>query len=394
MLKYQNKIEKLIKELCPDGVEYWKLGEAVNILDNLRKPISKSKREKGNIPYYGANGIQDYVKDYIFDGTFLLLGEDGSVVNSDGSPVLNWVTGKIWVNNHAHVLSEKKNVALLRYIYFYLECIDVTDIVRGMPPKINQQNLRNIKIPLPPLDIQKEIVKILNEFTELEAELEAELESRKKQYEYYKNSLLSFENGIAVETLGDVCDVVSGGTPSKKNSEYWVGGTVKWLGSTVCQNRKTIDNITGYITEEGLARSSARIMKKETTLIALVGATIGKTAFLPFEAAINQNIAGIFPKDTSVLHPSYVYYVCTTLYPKFFALTQGTQFAMASISFVRSLQIPIPPLSEQKRIVSILDKFDSLVNDISIGLPAELKARRKQYEYYRNKLLTFKEYGK
>ena len=189
-----NKIEKLIEELCPDGVEWKELGEVVEILDYLRKPISKDKRETGIYPYYGANGILEYVKDYIFHGTFLLFGEDGSVINKDGSPVLNWASGKIWVNNHAHVLSEKSDVALLRYIYHYLSTTDVSSIVRGVPPKINQQNLKSILIPIPPFPIQQEIVNILDKFTALDAELQAELEARRKQYEYYREKLLTFSN--------------------------------------------------------------------------------------------------------------------------------------------------------------------------------------------------------
>lgn len=132
------------------------------------------------------------------------------------------------------------------------------------------------------------------------------------------------------------------------------------------------------------------MIRKDSTLIALVGATIGKIAFLPFEAAINQNVAAIYPNDLSQLNPSYLYYIMGTLYDKFQSLSHG-KLAMANLSFIRNLKIPIPPLSEQERIVSILDKFDALVNDISEGLPAELNARRKQYEYYRDKLLTFSE---
>ncbi len=102
LIFFLSKIGYLIKQLCPNGVEYKELEEVVNILDSLRRPISKEKREKGIYPYYGANGIQDFVKDFILEGTFLLMGEDRSVINKDGSPVLNWATGKIWVNNHAH----------------------------------------------------------------------------------------------------------------------------------------------------------------------------------------------------------------------------------------------------------------------------------------------------
>ena len=188
-------------------------------------------------------------------------------------------------------------------------------------------------------------------------------------------------------TLGEVCFCQSGGTPSTKTPEYW-GGDIKWLASTVCNNTKTVKEVTKYITEAGAKKS--RIMKPKTTLIALVGATIGKTAFLPYEAAINQNIVGIYPIDEKKLMPDFVYYYCSRYYDKFMELSSG-KLAMANMSFVRGLQFPIIPIEKQKRIVSILDRFDKLCNDISEGLPAEIEARRKQYEYYRDKLLSFKE---
>lgn len=186
-----SKLQELINKLCPNGVEFKPLGEVCEILDSKRKPVSKGQRINGKYPYYGANGVLDYVSDFIFDGTFLLLGEDGSVINKDNSPVLNWAKGKIWVNNHAHVLSEKKG-CLLRFLYYALQLIDVTDIVRGTPPKLNQTNLRNISIPVPPIEVQEEIVRILDSFSDYAAELQAELQARKQQYEYYRNLLLTF----------------------------------------------------------------------------------------------------------------------------------------------------------------------------------------------------------
>lgn len=185
-------IDELLKQHCPKGVEFTTLGNVVEILDNMRKPISKDKREPGDVPYYGANGILGYVQDYIFDGTFLLMGEDGSVINKDRSPVLNWAEGKLWVNNHAHVLREKKDKALLRYVFYFLATTDVSDIVRGTPPKINQANLRSIRIAVPPIEVQREIVRILDTFSKLEAELEAELEARRLQYTFYRDQLLTF----------------------------------------------------------------------------------------------------------------------------------------------------------------------------------------------------------
>uniref|UniRef100_UPI0012B2ACE8 restriction endonuclease subunit S n=1 Tax=Helicobacter pylori TaxID=210 RepID=UPI0012B2ACE8 len=188
-----HKIERLLQTLAPKGVEFRKLGEVCEILDNRRIPIAKNKRNPGIYPYYGANGIQDYIDSYIFDGDFVLVGEDGSVINKDNTPVVNWASGKIWVNNHAHVL-QTKNELKLKFLYFYLQTIDVSYCVAGTPPKINQENLKKITIPIPPLEIQQEIVKILDAFTELNTELNTELKARKKQYEYYQNMLLDFKD--------------------------------------------------------------------------------------------------------------------------------------------------------------------------------------------------------
>ncbi|EKE80366.1 restriction endonuclease subunit S [Helicobacter pylori] len=193
---YPKRLKTLLQTLAPKGVEFRKLGEVCEILDNRRIPIAKNKRNPGIYPYYGANGIQDYIDNYIFDGDFVLVGEDGSVINKDNTPVVNWASGKIWVNNHAHVL-QTKNELKLKFLYFYLQTIDVSYCVAGTPPKINQENLKKITIPIPPLEIQQEIVKILDQFsaltTDLLAGIPAEIKARKKQYEYYREKLLTFK---------------------------------------------------------------------------------------------------------------------------------------------------------------------------------------------------------
>lgn len=186
-----NKIEDLMKELCPNGVETKPLEDCCVILDKKRKPVTKAAREAGEYPYYGANGIQDYVSDYIFDGTFVLVGEDGSVITKAGTPVVTWATGKIWVNNHAHIISEKDGV-LLRYLYHYLQTINISSLIHGNIPKLTGGDFRNLTIAVPPLSIQREIVRVLDNFTQLTAELTAELTARKKQYEYYRDTLLTF----------------------------------------------------------------------------------------------------------------------------------------------------------------------------------------------------------
>lgn len=192
-----SNLEELIERLCPDGVEYKSLEKCCEILDKKRKPVAKSARISGEYPYYGANGVQDYVSDYIFDGEFVLVGEDGSVITDKGTPVVTWASGKIWVNNHAHIISEINGV-LLRYIYYYLQTVDVTIFIHGNIPKLTGKDFKSIKLPVPPLEVQREIVQILDNFTatttELQQKLQEELAARQKQYEYHRDSLLTFEN--------------------------------------------------------------------------------------------------------------------------------------------------------------------------------------------------------
>ncbi|WP_341645571.1 restriction endonuclease subunit S [Thauera sp. SDU_THAU2] len=158
-------------------------------------------RESGAFPYYGANGVQDRVSDYLFDGTFLLVGEDGSVVQKNGSPVLNWAVGKIWVNNHAHVLTAGSPEINLRFLYFYLQTVDISAYVTGgTQPKLNQKNMNRIPVALPPLEEQQRIVAILDKFdalvNDLSSGLPAEIKARRQQYEHYRDRLLSFKETV------------------------------------------------------------------------------------------------------------------------------------------------------------------------------------------------------
>ena len=183
--------------LC--GVSNKNLGEICEILDSKRKPITKSQRISGEYPYYGANGIQDYVEGYIFDGTYILMGEDGSVINKDGTPVLHWVNNKkIWVNNHAHILGVSNiKTYNLRYIYYYLSNYNVSEIVKGVPPKINQANMKKIRILVPPIQVQEYVVSVLDKFetliNDISTGIPKEIELRQKQYEYYREKLLNFK---------------------------------------------------------------------------------------------------------------------------------------------------------------------------------------------------------
>ena len=168
-----SRLDELLRELCPDGVEYKALEDCCEVLDRKRKPVTKAARESGEFPYYGANGIQDYVDNYIFNGTFLLIGEDGSVINADKSPVINWATGKIWVNNHAHIL---QSLVSPEYLTNCLNSIDYFNYVYGTTRlKLTQENMNRILIPVPSIEEQLKIAQTINNLFALVENIKASL---------------------------------------------------------------------------------------------------------------------------------------------------------------------------------------------------------------------------
>ncbi|MDK4681184.1 restriction endonuclease subunit S [Kingella negevensis] len=175
----------------------WKtLDKIAENLDAKRKPIKSTLRESGDIPYYGASGIVDYVKDYLFDGDYLLISEDGTNLLARSTPIAFSVSGKSWVNNHAHVL-KFDTYAERKFVEYYFNSIDLKDYISGVAqPKLKKQNLNSIPIPVPPLEIQTQIAAILDKFddlaTQINEALPREIELRQKQYEYYREKLLDF----------------------------------------------------------------------------------------------------------------------------------------------------------------------------------------------------------
>ena len=165
--------------------------------DNQRKPVTSGNRESGEYPYYGASGIVDYVNDYIFDGDYLLVSEDGANLLARNTPIAFSISGKNWVNNHAHIL-KFKTYETRKFVEYYLNSIDLTIFISGgAQPKLNQKNLNKIPIPIPSQEKQKDIVAILDRFdtlcNDLTKGLPAEIEARQKQYEYYRDKLLTFK---------------------------------------------------------------------------------------------------------------------------------------------------------------------------------------------------------
>ncbi|MDE5769859.1 MAG: restriction endonuclease subunit S [Oscillospiraceae bacterium] len=396
-----SRLDELIKELCPDGVEYRKLESCCNILDRKRKPIAKGSRISGEYPYYGANGVQDYVNDYIFDGKFVLVGEDGSVITSNGTPVVTWAIGKIWVNNHAHVISEKDDV-LLRYLFHYIQTINVTDLIHGNIPKLTGTDFKALQIAVPPLAVQKEIVRILNSFTEYTALLEKELALRKKQYAYYRDMLLDFGSVHRRETyecewrtLGEVIISLNTGLNPRKFFKLNTEDATNYY-ITICEIRNgkiTPNNKTDRINNNALQLCNNRSNLEVGDVLFSGTGTVGETAVItkkPTNWNIKEGVYSIKPIQTKIL-PFFLYYILQTEKIKTAYMKKVAGGTVKSIPMVemKKILIPVPSLEEQKRIVGILDRFDRLCNDLTSGLPAEINARQKQYAYYRDKLLSF-----
>ena len=367
-----SKLKELIAELCPNGVEYKALEKCCVILDKKRKPITKSARTNGEYPYYGANGIQDYVDNYIFDGTYILVGEDGSVITKRGTPVVTWATGKIWVNNHAHIIEEISGVSL-RYLYHFLQTVDVTPLIHGNIPKLTGKDFKNISIPVPPLPVQEEIVRILDSFTSLTAELQtklqAELQARQKQYEYYRDRLLTFDvhgggaSEVQWKTLSEVCDIFSG-----KNKEKKAIGIYPVYGST---------GIIAYCDQA--------VYHDKSILLARVGVNAGYVQIAAGEYDVSDNTLIVLPN--SEVNFKYLFYQLQKMNLRQFA--KGAGQPLITAGQIKKLHVPVPSLLVQEKIVEVLDNFDAICSDLNIGLPAEIEARQKQYEYYRDALLSF-----
>lgn len=386
-----SNLEELIERLCPDGVEYKPLEKCCEILDKKRKPVAKSARISGEYPYYGANGIQDYVSDYIFDGEFVLVGEDGSVITDKGTPVVTWASGKIWVNNHAHIISEINGV-LLRYIYYYLQTVDVTIFIHGNIPKLTGKDFKSIQLPVPPLDVQREIVRILDNFTFLTTELAAELAARQKQYEYYRDLLLTFKPNESTIL-------------NERTNELELSGAIRWmkLGDIAdigTGNGNTNEGLdTGkypfFVRSQDIKYKNEYDFDETAIITSGDGVGVGKIFhFVSGKYALHQRAYRVHITSDNVLPKYFFYYFKNS----FLTYISKASFHSSVTSIRRPMMInfpvPVPPLVVQQRIVDILDCFDTLCNDISSGLPAEIEMRQKQYEYYRDKLLTFKELKK
>ena len=397
-----SKLEELIKQYCPDGVEYHKVKEVYTRLKGT--PITAGKMKEINIPggairvFAGGKTVIDANEEDIPNANITKV--PAVLVQSRGVIDAVYYDKPFTFKNEMWAYSAK-DITSVKYLYYVLKSNIQTfrDAASGMGslPQISLGVTEEFEIPVPPLPVQEEIVRILDTFTELQAELQAELQKRKQQYDYYLDNLLNFNNinrGGQIEVrwmkMSEVFEIRNGYTPSKAKKEFWEGGTIPWFRmEDIRQNGRILSDSILHITPKGV---KGKGLFKANSFILATTATIGEHALIIADSLANQRFTNISIRKSleNELSVKFVYYYFFVIDEWCKANTNVSNFASVDMSKFYNLLIPIPSIAEQNRIVSILDRFDALTTDLTQGLPAEIEKRRQQYEYYRDKLLTFK----
>lgn len=323
------------------------------------------------------------IGDVLFTGT----GTIGNVAIIEKTPT-NWN-----IKEGVYAIKPKKEQICSKFLMYLFESENIKKEIErrkagGTVKSVSMAEMKKIKIPIPPLEIQEKIVQILDKMTGYVTELT----SRKKQYSFYRDKLLSFEDEVyQVEwkTLGEVAECLAGATPRTSNSSYWENGTIPWMSSGEV-NKGFVYDTEKKITQEGYDSCSTKVVPMDTVVIALAGQgkTRGTVAITKVELCTNQSLCSIVSNDDINSH--YLYYYLKGQYQKLRDISsgEGTRGGL-NLKMIRDFKIPVPSLEIQSRIVQVLDNFDMVCNDLNIGLPKEIELRQKQYEYFREKLLTF-----
>ena len=399
-----SRIDELVERLCPDGVEYRALGE---VADYVRMRVAASSLEPGS--YVGVNEL---LPDYRGRSDEVRLpAEESCIAFEPGDILLGNIRPylkKLWLadslgGTNGDVLVIRVNdpdivsPAFLREVLMGegFTSYNVQNSKGAKMPRGDKKAILQFRIPIPPLEVQEEIVRVLDSFAELEVALEialeAELEARGLQYAHYRDQLLDFREREDVSwlTLGEVFETRNGYTPSKKKPQYWQDGTVPWFRmEDIRENGRVLDTALQQVNTCALKSGGAF---PANSLIIATTATIGEHALITVDFLCNQRFTCLMLKDEyrGLLDVKFLFYYCFVLDEWCKANTRNSSFASVDMQGFAKFRIPVPSLAEQQRIVSILDRFDALTTSLTDGLPAEIEARRQQCAYWRDRLLDF-----
>ena len=319
------------------------------------------------------------------EGIYKASKENPCIIFDDFTTSFHWIDFDFKVKSSAMKMLQPKENVNFRYVYYAMLGINYipSGHQRHWISKYSQ-----FEIPIPSLSEQTRIVGILDTFTDSIENLKQQIAERRKQYEYYCDQLLDLEGkeGVEMKTLGDVCIIKNGYTPSTKNPNFWDGGTLPWFTlEDIRKNGRILNDAIKHITPSGVKKGG--LFQKESIIISTT-ATIGEYALINTDFLCNQQITCLSIKETEKkrLLAKYLYYLSDGI-GKWCKknVNGGGSLLIVSTSKLNNLTIPLPSISEQSRIVSILDTFEASI----ANLEAQLKEREKQYEYYRNKLLMF-----
>ncbi|MDU6879721.1 restriction endonuclease subunit S [Finegoldia magna] len=387
-----SRLEELLQELCPNGVEYAKIGDICEVITGGEAPKNsiKGKKPIGEYIYpiysngIGENSIWGFTKSYRIDRWAVTFSSIGTI----GYPTLREPFFTPIIRLKVIYPKDEKilNISFLKYV---LEIVEFNK-QKSSVPNVNANMIKNITIPVPPLEVQREIVRILDSFTLLTAELTAELTARKKQYQHYLNSFFEnqTDNLVPLSSLGTItrgkrfvhADATETGVPCIHYGELYTFYGVH------------ANTVKSHIREE--LRPKMRYAHKGDVIIVGAG-----------ENNIDIGVGVAWEGNEDVAVHDACYTLCHSQNSKYISfylrsdmyhnqikkyVSEGKVCSISATGLGKAM-IPLPSITEQERIVSILDRFDSLCNDITTGLPAEIEARQKQYEFYRDKLLSFKQ---
>lgn len=412
-----NKLEVLIRQLCPDGVEYRPFGDMATIVRGASpRPIKNfiTTREDG-VNWIKIGDVKPGSK-YITDTTEKITPEgakksrlvkEGDFILSNsmsfGRPYIMKTEGCIhdgWLaisNFDCYFISDFLYHLLNSNQYQYM--MKQKASFGGAVQNLNADIVRELMMPVVPMEVQQEIVRILDQFTQLTAELTAELKyeltARKRQHKYHALSLINGTHDVKQVPLSCLGTWYGGCTPSMANPSFWANGNIPWVSS---KDMKTpiLTDTQNHLTTEALAQTPIKLFPKNTVAIVARSGILKHTlpvAFIPFETTVNQDIKVLVVSHG--VEPRYIYHVLNANSDDILkkAKKQGGTVDSLDIKKFMEYTVPLPTLSEQLRIVSLLDRFDILYNDLTCKLTAEIEAHQKRYEYYRDKLLNFGELG-